>query len=202
MFAAATALTLGDVEPYQQIEKYSCGAATLKAVLKHWGEDVDEKTLIREIGIDPEQGSTAMQVAAAARARGYLAQVKQFKSIAELGTYTDRNIPVIIAMRSFTRPNQGHFTVATKVMPSTVKLMDPNVKGNRRVISYREMDTRWRFRDRVGVIVTPKDKRKVSSLSEATVPSRRTRGLAIAGAVTAIAAATAGIVIWRRKHAA
>src|SRR5690349_1532789 len=105
MFAAATALTLGDVEPYQQTERYSCGAATLKSVLKHWGEDVGEKTLIKEIGIDPKSGSTAVQVAAAARRRGYLAQVKQFRDLNELGTYTNRDVPVIVAMRSFTKPN-------------------------------------------------------------------------------------------------
>lgn len=208
MFAAATALTLGDVEPYQQTEKYSCGAATLKAVMKHWGENANEKTLIKEIGIDPKQGSTALQVAAAARKRGYLAQVRQFRGLQELGTYTNQDMPVIVAMRSFTRPNQGHFLVATKVTPSTVELMDPNVKGNRRSLTHREMLSRWAFRDRVGVVVTPKRKRAglgVSNVSSTEMsPSRRTIGFAIAGAVAvaAIAAATAGVMIYRRRHTA
>lgn len=204
MFAAATALTLGDVEPYQQTERYSCGAATLKAVLKHWGEDVGEKKLIKEIGIDPKSGSTALQVAAAARARGYRAQVKQFRDLNELGSYTNRDVPVIVAMRSFTKPNQGHFLVATRVNPASVELMDPNVKGNQRTLTYREMLQRWAFRDRVGVIVTPKNRRTGLGVpgvsSSETSPSRRTIGLVIAGAVAAIAAATTGVVLYRRQR--
>jgi ABC-type bacteriocin/lantibiotic exporter with double-glycine peptidase domain len=192
MLAAAH---LGDVEPYQQIAKYSCGAATLRSVLKHWGETVSERTLIREIGIDPEQGSTALQVAGAARQRGYQAQVKQFGSLEELSAYTNRNVPVIVAMRSFTKPNQGHFLVATKV-GTHIDLMDPNVKGNKRTLSRREMLSRWAFRDRVGVIVTPKS--KTAQLGEVT---KKTITYAIVGVVLAIAAATTGVVLWRRKRA-
>jgi len=195
MLAAAQ---LGDVEPYQQIEKYSCGAATLKAVLGHWGERLPERKLIKEIGIDPLNGSTALQVASAARQRGYNATVKQFRSIAELGAITDQDVPVILAIRSFTRPDQGHFVVATKVTPSTVELMDPNVKGNRRTLAHRELDARWRFRDRVGVVVTPKTKKAQLG---AMAWSPRATVIAVVGAVLAVAGATTGYVLWRRKHA-
>lgn len=190
---------LGDVEPYQQIEKYSCGAATLKAVLGHWGDTIAERKLIKEIGIDPENGSTAIQVADAARRRGYNAAVKMFGSIADLGKVTSQNTPVILAIRSFTRPNQGHFVVATAVKPASVEIMDPNVKGNRRVLTYRELDARWKFRDRVGVVVTPKRKQlQLGSISW----TPRTTTFAIVGAVLAVAGATTGYVLWRRKHAA
>lgn len=189
---------LGDVEPYQQIEKYSCGAATLKAVLGHWGERVPERKLIKEIGIDPENGSTALQVAAAARARGYNAAVKMFGSLAELGRITAQDTPVILAIQSFTRPNQGHFVVATAVKPTTVEIMDPNVKGNRRTLTHHELDTRWKFRDRVGVVVTPK--RKTAQFGAVTWTSRTT-AYALAGAVLAIAGAVTGVVLWRRKRA-
>lgn len=198
MLAVSSSRGLGDVEPYQQTEKYSCGAATLKAVLQHWGERVPEKTLIREIDIDPETGSTALQVANAARQRGYIAQVWRFDSIAELGSYTNRDIPVIVAMRSFTRPNQGHFLVATRVKPGQVELMDPNVPGNRRTLGNREMDKRWQFRERVGVIVVPKRKRNLLGLG--TTPSTSHRlAYAVTGAAALAAAAVTGILFYRRR---
>jgi ABC-type bacteriocin/lantibiotic exporter with double-glycine peptidase domain len=195
MLAAAY---LGDVEPYQQIEKYSCGAATLKAVMQHWHDRVGERTLIKEIGIDPETGSTAVQVADAARRRGYQASVRRFNSIADLGTVTSQDVPVILAIRSFTRPNQGHFVVATSVKPDRVEIMDPNVKGNRRTLTHRELNDRWKFRDRVGVVVTPK--RKPVQFGEVSWTPRTTM-LAVTGAVLAVAAATTGFVLWRRKRA-
>jgi len=188
---------LGDVEPYQQIERYSCGAATLKAVMQHWNDRVSERTLIKEIGIDPDSGSTAVQVAAAARRRGYQASVRRFSSITDLGTVTAQDVPVILAIRSFTRPNQGHFVVATGVKPDRVEIMDPNVRGNRRSLTHRELDDRWKFRDRVGVVVTPK--RKPAQFGEISWTSRTTV-LAVTG-VLAVAAATTGFVLWRRKRA-
>jgi len=196
MLAAAY---LGDVEPYQQIEKYSCGAATLKAVLGHWGDRVPEKKLIKEIGIDPETGSTAVQVADAARRRGYNANVKLFRSIAELGQVTAQDTPVILAIQSFTRPNQGHFVVATAVKPGAVEIMDPNVKGNRRTLTYRELETRWKFRDRVGLIITPK--RKQTQLGSTFTWTPRATMFAVVGAVLVVAGATTGLVLWRRKNA-
>lgn len=196
MLAAAS---LGQVAPYQQIEKYSCGAATLKAVLGHWGERASERTLIKEIGIDPENGSTALQVAGAARKRGYNATVKMFSSIAELGRVTAQDTPVILAIRSFTRPNQGHFVVATEVKPTTVEIMDPNVKGNHRTLSHRELDARWKFRDRVGVVVTPKNKH--AQLGTFSWTPRAT-AYALAGAVLAVAGVVTGVVLYRRRKRA
>jgi ABC-type bacteriocin/lantibiotic exporter with double-glycine peptidase domain len=62
---------------------------------------------------------------------------------------------VIIAVRSFNRPQQGHFVVAVHVDDDTVDIMDPNTPGNWRRLDHRELDRRWRFRDRYGVLVLP-----------------------------------------------
>lgn len=147
---------LGQVEPYQQIQQYSCGAAALKAVLQHWGEDHDEPMLIDLIGVDPNRGSTVEQVATAARKLGYQARPHQFGSLAELRAFTSRDIPVIVAVRSFNRPNQGHFVVAVHVDDDRIEIMDPNTPGNWRVISPAEMDRRWQYRDRYAVLVLPR----------------------------------------------
>jgi ABC-type bacteriocin/lantibiotic exporter with double-glycine peptidase domain len=202
-----TQLTLGDVEPYQQIHPYSCGAAALKAVLGHWGEEADEPSLIKEIGVDPKSGSTCYQVESAARQRGYMAQTRQFRSIDELMTFTEQDIPVILAIQSFTRPGQGHFVVAADVDGNDVEIMDPNVRGNWRTLTRAELDKRWKFRDRVGVVVLPPD-----GQLRGVKPLRRPRGLGDASksrtviialvALAAVAAVTTGVVIYRRRRAA
>jgi ABC-type bacteriocin/lantibiotic exporter with double-glycine peptidase domain len=196
-----TSSGLGQVAPYQQIQPYSCGAAALKAVYQHWGEHVNEPTLIKEIGVDPETGSTAPQVTNAARLRGYLAQTRTFASIDDLASYTSRDIPVILAIRSFIRPNQGHFVVATKVTPDFVDIMDPNVRGNRRVLTRAELDKRWKFRNRIGVIVVPK--RKSSQLGTEGAPkkleAKHIFTLVVVGGFMVFAAASAGVAIYRRR---
>jgi predicted double-glycine peptidase len=196
---------LGDVEPYQQIRPYSCGAAALKAVLGHWGEPADERDLIREVGVDPENGASCYQVEAAARKRGYWAQTWKFDSLDELARFTDRDIPVIIAIHSFTRPGEGHFVVATDVKSDRVEVMDPNVKGNQRTLSRRELDKRWKFRDRVGVLVMPPKKRQQFGFGQATdttttSATRKRTMFAITGVIILIAAIGAGAVIYRRRQ--
>lgn len=187
--------TLGQVEPYQQIQPYSCGAATLKAVTRHWGADFDEAMLIKLIDIDPNNGSTVDQVTRAARKLGFDAAPWKFDSIDELKTYTDRDVPVIIAVRSFTKPNQGHFVVAVDVDDTGVEMMDPNTRGNWRRVSRRELDDRWQFRDRYGIIVQPKAPRR-AGLGQAGGGSARPWIWAAVGG-----AAVAGLVYWayRRK---
>jgi ABC-type bacteriocin/lantibiotic exporter with double-glycine peptidase domain len=193
--------SLGQVVPYQQIETYSCGAAALKAVTGHWGDNYDEKMLIDLIGVDPMSGSTADQVATAAQRLGYNATVHQFDSIDELRQYTDRDMPVIAAIRSFTRPGQGHFVVAAEVDDNTVDIMDPNVDGNWRTLARSEMASRWRFRDNVGVIVTPRDrKRSRSSLGGTGTHSWIVA--AIVGGLVAATAATVAVVRYRRRRQA
>jgi ABC-type bacteriocin/lantibiotic exporter with double-glycine peptidase domain len=192
----------GDVEPYQQIQPYSCGAAALKAVMQHWDEHADERDLIREVGVDPASGSTCYQVESAARQRGYWAQTQKFDSIDELEQFTSRDVPVILAIHSFTRAGQGHFVVATDVEPDFVEIMDPNVRGNRRTLTRDELDKRWKFRDRVGVIVMPQQKRQQFSGVAPATASTRTRNIALAitGVVVLLAAAGTSLVIYRRRR--
>jgi hypothetical protein len=111
---------------------------------------------------------------------------------------------VIVAIQSFKRPEQGHFVVATKVTPCCVSIMDPNVRGNRRTITRAEMMRRWNFRERTGVIVTPKRKQlgadTATATATATTRSRQLAAVAIVSALVAIAATTASVVIYRRRQ--
>lgn len=178
-------LQLGQVEPYQQVEQYSCGAATLKAVMAHWDDHHDERMLIDLIGVDPKRGSTVDQVASAARTLGYDSYPYQFRDLDELRSLTAQDVPVIIAVRSFNRPNQGHFVVAVDVNDDAVEIMDPNTPGNWRVVSRDELDRRWRFRDRYAVIVKPRRMRRAAGFGAAGSGAAWLPWLAVGGVAVA-----------------
>lgn len=147
--------TLGEVDAHQQQTLYTCSAASLLAVLGHWGARIDEPTLARIIGARPEIGATPFQIAQAARRLGFNAEVRSLRSIQELRSYTDRGIPVILNVLSFYRPGQGHFVVATRVDDRHVTIMDPNAPSNWRVLTWTDLDHRWLGRNRGAVIVSP-----------------------------------------------
>jgi len=148
-------LALGYVESFPQTTRYTCGAATLGAVLKHWGRVYSEQDLVPIIGVHPETGATNEQMVNAAHRLGFNSEVRTFTGIDELRAFTDRDIPVILNIESFRHPGQGHFVVATQVDDRNVRLMDPSAPMVWRVISRDELDRRWRFRWRAGVIVIP-----------------------------------------------
>lgn len=197
------ATQLGEVQPYQQVEPYSCGAAALKAVAQHWGPSYDERMLIKLIGVDPNNGSSIYQVATAANRLGFEAQPVQLDSVDELATFTARDVPVIIAIQSFNRPNQGHFVVATKVDGANVHIMDPNVKGNRRTLSRAELDRRWRFRDRAGVLVVPKKRqqsRAALGAADGGVDKGKVALMLAAGGAIVSGALAAAWQVWKSRH--
>jgi len=190
---------LGQVEPYQQIEAYSCGAAALKAVLGHWDDHHDERMLIDLIGVDPERGSTVDQVARAARNLGYDARPHRFSGVRELRAITAQDTPVIIAVQSFNRPNQGHFVVAVDVKDDTVEIMDPNTPGNWRVLSHAELDRRWRFRDRYAVLVRPRAQRQVRRAAAGLGATAPRKWAPLAAVLGGAVVATAVVLIARTR---
>lgn len=148
-------LALGYVESFPQTTRYTCSAATLGAVLKHWGYGYSEQALAQIIGVDPKEGATNQQIVAAAQRLSFDAKVRLFTDIDELKAFTDRDIPVILNILSFLQPGRGHFVVATQIDARHVRLMDPSAPENWRVIPRSELDRRWRTRQRAGVIVIP-----------------------------------------------
>jgi len=134
----------GQVDPYQQKTNYTCSAASLLAVLKHYEiNGWTEETLSDLIGTTPNNGASSNQVVNAARRLGFTAVERRFDTIAQAKEFTDRGIPIIALVHSFIRPGGWHFVVITDVSPSLVTMMDPNVSGNVRVLSYPEMLARW-----------------------------------------------------------
>ena len=73
--------------------------------------------------------------------------------------------------------------------------MDPNVKGNRRVLSRKAFDARWKTKGRSGIVVTPKRR----GLGEAAKPRSRVPWVVGIAAVVVTAGAVAFTVHRMRR---
>jgi predicted double-glycine peptidase len=153
------AIQLGKVDPYQQSLPYTCGAATLYAVLKHYGiTHLDEDALASLIGVDPENGASMDKLVYAATTLGLRAGIYRFQDLPQVKRLINMGIPPIANIQSYTNPLHRHYVVITSIDGKYVYLMDPNVKGNLRVLPHAEMLkqwTGWRNMGYAGVVISP-----------------------------------------------
>lgn len=192
---------LGDVLPQQQQTIYTCSAATLSAVLKHFGVSISEPVLTKVIGALPAIGATSEQVAAAAKRLGFAADVHVFRSLDELAPYLDSKplLPVIANIFSFNRPGTGHFVVITDITPTHVRIMDPNSPTNWRDLARSEMEARWLGRGGIGVIVRPSSVKTTAQFGDdQIVVPKNTVGAVVA--VTAGWLALVGFTVWQQER--
>lgn len=151
--------TLGQVHPYQQQTDYSCAAANLLAVLKHYGVyGFDEPMLRSLIGVNPRYGASMEKIVRAAREIGMRAEIRSFKSLAEVRALVKREIFPIANVESWTRPQGRHYVTITGIDDQYVYVMDTNVKGNRRILTHNEMLKQWTGWRRFGytaVVIRP-----------------------------------------------
>lgn len=131
-----------EVLPYQQRTQWSCSAACLKAVLAHFGDVVPEVLLIWLIGTKKKRGAETTEIVEAAKKLGYPAHEKSL-TLEEARRYTDRGIPLILDVQSWTKPGSEHYVVLTHVSDRHAYLMDPNTPGNLRVLTHDELLERW-----------------------------------------------------------
>lgn len=155
-----------NVDPYQQQSQSSCSAACLKAVLESYNHKISELDAALEIGVKKNKGAETTQIVEAAERLGFKAYEKSF-TMSEAKELTDKGIPIICDIKSFTKPGSGHYVVLTDIKDNRVFIMDPNVEGNRRELGIDEFDTRWTDRamkypheimHHWGVVITPKEK--------------------------------------------
>ena len=153
---------IGEVSPYQQETQHTCSAASLKAVLLHWGVEKTEGELSKLIGVH-SKGAEVDEITAAAKKLGFKAYDKEL-SWKEVDALLEKDIPIICDIRSFTK-NHGHYVVLAKADKTHVDIMDPNTKGNWRRLTRAAFDARWwdwtmapphKKMIRWGLVITPK----------------------------------------------
>lgn len=154
-----------EIKPLQQLRDFSCSAASLRAVLQHYGLEKSEEELIELIGAQPKRGAEWDQIVRAAEKLGFEAKAKSL-SIPELEQYLKEGIPLIANVKSYTKAYSGHWLVLAGLKNDMVQIMDPNIKGNWREEKWEKFLPRfwdWSMYDkdkilhRWCVIVLPKN---------------------------------------------
>ena len=147
-------LALFSMPDTRQSTEYSCGAASLQAVLGYWGRDIGEEDIREMLNTNEESGTYPDDIIRVARALGLEADYKENMTLADLEGYVAQGIPVMVdcqAWRSVSQYNEswantwhnGHWEVVIGIDESNVTLEDPYILGDRGIMSREEFEARW-----------------------------------------------------------
>lgn len=128
----AEGLLPGSVPDEEQDTDYSCGAVALQSVLGYFGIQVAEPQLMRELGTDPQAGTSVEAMLRVAAAHGLVADARAHLTIADLCRVLDAGVPVICPIQAWPAPDQdpekdqaGHYVVVIGHDAGHIYLEDP-----------------------------------------------------------------------------
>jgi predicted double-glycine peptidase len=136
----------------RQTTEYSCGASALQSVLAYWGKEVDERELMRLMGTTEEEGTYPERIAAAARALGFEAEVRQGLTLDEVQRITAEGDPMI-ALGQVWRGEKsgelgedweaGHYFSVLGVDAENVYTQDPYVRNCKAFVPRDFFEAHW-----------------------------------------------------------
>ena len=116
-----------------------CGPAALRAVLAFYGRDVSEDKLAQLAKSNRKDGTEPEGLVRAAKALGFQAQAKEDASVADLQSWLDHGIPVIVDWFS---TDEGHYSVLTAIRDGKVFMKDPEL-GSEREMELDKFERVW-----------------------------------------------------------
>jgi len=148
----------------RQATNFSCGAASVQAVLYYYGIEVREDKLIKifdakpthivHSGIDPDTLKQKME-----QLWGLKVQMGEM-TIEDVKDFIDKDIPVILAIQAWRGEDNasdetdytgeykdGHYVVAIGYTDHSMIFDDPSIPSNRAYLPFDELDTRWHDND-------------------------------------------------------
>lgn len=159
--AGATMKSIGPASPrvltsvpdVRQSTPYSCGAASLQAVLNYWGRDYREDELRVMLNTTEEGGTDPDAIVNVSRSLGFSAEARTDMTIADLEAAVSAGIPVIVGVQEWkdrTSPpfwvdlrGEGHYMVIIGIDEKNVYLEDPAILGMRGEISRDDFMDHW-----------------------------------------------------------
>ncbi|HEY6895325.1 MAG TPA: C39 family peptidase [Rhodanobacteraceae bacterium] len=136
----------------RQTTEYSCGASALQSVLAYWGEDVDERELMKRMGTTEEAGTYPEKIAHAARSFGFEAEVRQGLTLDEVQKLTAAGDPMI-ALAQVWRGSKsgklgedfdaGHYISVLGVDADNVYFQDPYVRNCKAFVPRGAFEAHW-----------------------------------------------------------
>jgi len=160
------------VPDVRQATDYTCGAASLQAILAYYGvRDDSESVLAQELHTDPQFGTDTSDIVRVARASGLAAEQREGMTLHDLEELVLRRVPVMVAYQAWrdedaTGPwanewERGHYSVVIGLDAENVYLEDPVLIGEVGFIPRAEFLERWHDVDRndrrlnqIGIVIT------------------------------------------------
>jgi ABC-type bacteriocin/lantibiotic exporter with double-glycine peptidase domain len=143
-----------------QVRDYTCGAACMQSVAAYFGaleKAWGEEELASVMGIASDVGAHPHNIVKGARRFGLQWEEKWPMTDAELLSYLDRGIPVLLMLQAWRTPDrrkrrwagwlsewgEGHWVVAIGYDREGVYFEDPVLTGARGFLPYEELFERW-----------------------------------------------------------
>jgi len=146
----------------QQATEYSCGPASLTAVLKYWDAfDGEERDLYGPLKTTEKDGTEPAALVAVAKARGLAAELKEDLSLADLRAALREGATAIVDFQAWRAEpatatwrdtwESGHYSVLVALDDDDVYLMDPSAGLAYAYVPRAEFLERWHdYEDRDG----------------------------------------------------
>lgn len=139
------------VPMFKQTTNYTCGPASLQAILSYYGIHIGEMDVAREAGTSSQEGTPPMGLVRAARKYGLKAEVLTGMTINQLKQFLDRRIPVIVDIQAYAKNpagyavgwEDGHYVVATGYDAKQIYFMDPSLDKANGYLRPLELLARW-----------------------------------------------------------
>lgn len=129
----------------RQETQYTCMATSLAACLQAWDKPVTEEDVNRMLGASPGRGASWEELLACAQYFGMRATLVVPSTLAQVRSWTDTGVPVIIAWNPEGRP-WSHASVVYDVDDEYVYVMDSNIPDpnqTTRIVSHGEFYKAW-----------------------------------------------------------
>jgi predicted double-glycine peptidase len=138
----------------RQITDYSCGASALRAVLSHWGREVDETKLMELLRTNSEVGTNPEAIASGARSLGFDAEVIDNLTLDQLERFTADGYPVIALAQVWLSEqdterllediwDNGHYVVVLGVDRDYVYFQDPFIQMSKAFVPRKTFGDHW-----------------------------------------------------------
>jgi predicted double-glycine peptidase len=137
---------------------YSCGDASILALLRYWDPEdfgsTKESALYSPLHTTPEDGTDPQpMVDFVSGVRGLHAELREHATVADLAGAIDRGEPVVVDLQAWQDPpgsrawaddwDDGHYAVLVGYDDAALYFMDPSTEGRFAYVPRAEIDARW-----------------------------------------------------------
>lgn len=142
----------------RQAKSYTCGVASLQAVLGYYDDPIRQDILEAAVKSSEARGTDYRNIVSFARKRGYTVHTYANLTADRLRAFIDEKKPTILAIQAWADPpvdyksewGDGHYVVAVGYDRDNFYFMDPSTLGNFTFIPVGEFLNRWHDLDTVG----------------------------------------------------